>query len=81
MERCKNCKFWGDGSSDTNRLTKSCGKIDYVPKAYRGDGASVKEITNLKKFELDAYAHDDSGLTVDVMTGEDFGCVLHEPKQ
>ena len=79
MERCKTCKFWGYGSSDTNRATKGCGKIDWVTKDRNSN--SVKELTDLKKFEMDIFVHDDSGLNVEVMTGEDFGCVLHETIQ
>jgi len=34
-----------------------------------------------QRFEIEAQADDDSGLTVRLLTGPEFGCVLHETRK
>lgn len=67
MENCKTCKYW---TAHKGKVTGECDKPDHF------DGKS----TNDKEFSYDIFVHDDSGLTVTLVTGENFGCILHQPK-
>ena len=33
------------------------------------------------RLEIDVRVHDDQGLEVYLITGSDFGCILHSPKE
>lgn len=65
MNTCKTCKFWSRVGMSVEGL---CDKVDCIIRD--------KKLT----FEINAEADDDSGMTVQLITGEDFGCVHHESK-
>ncbi len=68
MNTCKTCKFW-NVSRTINNGVSDCDKVDCIVK------------DKSQTFEIEATADDDSNMNVTLMTGENFGCILHEPKQ
>ena len=68
MQTCKTCKHWKKFEED------------YVPPDYQ-----IRRCKNPKMehnecpLKNTASPHDYDGYEADFITGEDFGCVLHEP--
>jgi len=69
MNTCKTCKYWSDRYQIKDGIS-DCGLIDTI-SATKDKRISV---------DIEVSVHDDSGLSVALMTGEDFGCVRHVPK-
>jgi len=69
MNTCKTCKYWSDRYK-IDKGVSDCGFIDTI-------SATKDRKTYV---DIEATAHDDSGLQVALMTGEDFGCVHHKGK-
>lgn len=65
MKTCSSCKFWYDG--------RECTRTDSA-----GVDGPIKESPVM--FTMHVSVDDDSGLGYKLLTGPDFGCVLHEPK-
>ena len=66
MPTCSTCVFW----KRTNRLRRK--DVNYCDKLTQGDDYST--------LVVDVKVLDDSGLDVTVVTGPNFGCVLHQHK-
>lgn len=49
------------------KTVPTCDRIDHI------DPIDIR-------FEITAQADDDSGLFAELLTGPEFGCVLHEPR-
>lgn len=71
MKTCKTCKFWRDTVYNAANKTADCGYIGIWPEP--------KDKTTSVEIVVDV--HDDSGLNVKLVTGENFGCVHHQEKQ
>lgn len=69
MNHCKTCKFWSWRLFPQNGVA-DCDKVNHIDTE-KGD----------KAFFVEATAHDDSGLDTTLMTGENFGCIHHQPKE
>lgn len=69
MKTCKTCIYWNRYYNIVNGIS-DCDRHDSLPDPP----------TNLT-MRIDVFVHDDSGLGVHLMTGEDFGCALHHPKK
>ncbi len=68
INTCKTCICWNVSRSIKNGVS-DCDMVDSVIK------------DKSKTFEIIATADDDSNMNVKLMTGENFGCIHHEPKQ
>ncbi len=68
MNTCKTCIYWNSSCAIKNGVS-DCDMVDSVIK------------DKSKTFEIIATADDDSNMNVKLMTGENFGCIHHEPKQ
>ncbi len=68
MNTCKTCKYWNVSYNITDGVS-DCDRPDCKP-----------DPDKKKTFDIVASADDDSNLHVKLMTGEDFGCILYEPK-
>ena len=64
MKTCKTCKYWGR----------------YIRTYCDNDGTDFHGNCKLNGFEVIATAADDTNLQVNLKTGPDFGCILHEEK-
>jgi hypothetical protein len=67
MNNCKTCRYWAVS------LVVLDGKADC-------DRVNCINKDKSKTFEIQATAWDVSGLEAVLITGESFGCTLHEPK-
>jgi hypothetical protein len=74
MKTCKSCKYWNVSRKvDVNKMA-DCDFPDTMTAERfikNGSGTSM---------EIEATAHDDSGLSVTLLTGENFGCTQHVEK-
>lgn len=66
MKNCKTCKYWNRDRTVQNGVSD----CDMEGEFEKGD----------KAFFIDVFVHDDSGMSVKLMTGENFGCVHHTEK-
>ncbi len=67
MSNCNTCKYWKPSYLRKGKMC--CDFLDTI--------TAEKPPSNV---ELEAWAHDDSGLMVELITGPEFGCVKHESK-
>ncbi|BCB26455.1 hypothetical protein SKTS_13410 [Sulfurimicrobium lacus] len=67
MKTCKCCKHWGHGRKDAESRLKSCS----APLIEYGYGVEESKVA-----DSGAMVEDDEGLGM--VTGPEFGCVLHE---
>lgn len=73
MKTCNTCKHWGQGrgsNRDEDNRLKSCG----APLIEYGYGIEEDDIAN-----NGAHVEDDEGWGM--VTGPEFGCILHEDKE
>jgi len=73
MNTCKTCKYWALSFKPTKENpVADCDLPDTITgeKLFK-QGAGM---------EINATAHDDSGLQAYLMTGENFGCIHHKEK-
>ena len=70
METCKTCKYWNRNYTIANGVSD----CDFV-------GTITAEKAGTKTLRIDSTVQDDSGLSVVLMTGKDFGCIHHTKKQ
>ena len=62
---------------------ETCATCKYWGTHFSGACDKVNNIPESKEkfFEIEATAHDDSGLEAMLITGPDFGCNLYRPKK
>ena len=89
---CDTCKFWGDGNDDQDWTAsgvgfKRCQAIrerwelqDKASKGLEWDGEGSAYDTARADVlrSAKAYVQDGSEYRADLLTGPDFGCVLHQ---
>ena len=75
MAFCKTCKFWEPLNRFSGEHSKN-GECDGLDGSRMDTRGRPKEQT----FTIEVSVHDDSGLNVRLITGPNFGCVLHEEK-
>lgn len=68
MNKCKNCKYWSSSVPNKNKIV--VGECD-LPNTITG-GKLAKQGEGM---DIVVDVCDDSGLTVRLITGENFGCV------
>lgn len=84
METCKTCRWWGVGQQDVPYASTIPPNWDRVAsKAKRCGSPKLIDINDHKEGYV-AVKDDLFGLdypVCDLVTGPDFGCVNHEPKE
>lgn len=74
MNTCKSCKYWNVSYKiDANKMSDCDFPDTITAEKFIKDGSG----TGIK---IEATAHDDSGLMVTFLTGENFGCIHHKQK-
>jgi len=68
MNTCKSCRYWSIRRNIVNGVS-DCDRPD-----------CKEDPDKMKTFEIVATADDDSNMNIILMTGADFGCILHEFK-
>lgn len=63
---CKTCRWWDRYGSG------ECGRVD--------DTEEFSPVVTPMTFTMAVSVSDDSGLSLKLVTGPDFGCLLHTPK-
>lgn len=71
MNRCSNCRWWG------RVYHGACDRVD----SEDGTVTTLSQTRIGLQFEVQATADDDQGLTARLLTGPNFGCVLHSLKR
>lgn len=85
MERCGNCKFWGD-SWDKEQF-RSCKAIEHDQRdrvtVHDYDEPDDDDATEKAAFRdtHQAVVQDGSGYRAALLSRDDFGCVLFKPKE
>lgn len=68
---CKNCKYWKHWKSE-NISIRVCEAVDiYIPS----------KTPDPMQFEIFVWAHDDSGIRHELVTGPDFGCIHFKERE
>lgn len=70
MNNCKTCKYWGKPQPG-----KPFAVCD-LPDTITGEKLHKAGVG----MEINATADDDSNMQVEFLTGENFGCIQHNPK-
>ena len=93
-DTCSTCKFWGDGNDEhdwtaTGVGFKRCQAVrerwEIQDEASKGlewdddDGSAYAKARADALRASKAYVQDGSEYRADLVTGPDFGCVLHQP--
>ena len=75
MQTCKTCKHWKESKQNFSFEFSE----DYVPTDYQIRRCKNPKMQyNEQPLRNTASPHDYGGYKADFVTGEDFGCVLHE---
>ena len=72
---CLTCIYWANSKKPNDKKMADCD----LPFTISGE--NLCKNGSGKGVDIETFAHDDSGLQVYFMTGENFGCVNHRPKK
>lgn len=85
MNTCKTCQWWQDDTEAHRRRSNvkncTCPKVIFATVDYESDAAVAEEDPHHVLSGNEAGVEDGSGYFARLITGPDFGCIHHQPKE